>query len=78
MNDFVHLPMFLYKGNRQWQNTIKDWNETELATLFHCLEYTYENCNDIEVIRDIVYLMEKLYTISDIIDTEDLNNNTGL
>lgn len=67
--------MFLYKGNRTWQNTIKEWNETELATLFHCLEQTYEKCEDIEVRRDIVYLMEKMYDISESIDTDELTNN---
>lgn len=75
MDDFVHLPMFLYKGNRRWQSTVKDWNETELATLFHCLEVTLDDCQDMELRRDIVMLLEKMYKISDIIDTDELINN---
>lgn len=75
MDDFVHLPMFLYKGNRTWQSTIRDWNETELSTLFYCLEETYDTCDDISVRRDIVMLMEKLYKISDIIDIDNLTND---
>jgi hypothetical protein len=77
MDDLLHLPMFWYKGNKKWQNISKEWNETELATLFFCLETTLDNCENEDVRRDIIYLFEKLYNISDIIDFEDLieNNN---
>ena len=73
MDNFLHLPMFLYKGNRKWQNTIKEWNDTELATLYHCLDVALDNTDHPLIRANIVYLMEKLYRISDVIDIDDLN-----
>lgn len=64
--------MFLYKGGRKWQNTIKEWDEQELATLYYCLETALEGNHDVEVRRSIVYLLEKLYAISDSVDTRQL------
>lgn len=76
MDNFVHLPMFLYKGNRKWQSTVKEFSEKELSTLFYCIEEALDTTHDIEARREIVFLLEKLYKISDIVDTDELNNNT--
>lgn len=75
MDDFVHLPMFLYKGNRKWQSTVQEFSELELSTLFYCIEETLEVTQDIDARREIVFLLEKLYKITDAVDMDNLINN---
>lgn len=76
MSDMLKLPMFLYIGNRKWQSTIKEFNEEELMVLWMALDATLEQSPDVYTRTAVVYLMEKMFTISDEIDM-DINNITN-
>lgn len=60
----VNSPMFLYIGDGRWKNTIKEWNRDELDILWYSLQLSLDQVEDIEVRRQIVYLLEKLFNIS--------------
>ena len=74
MSKMLNLPMFLYIGNRRWQNTVKEWSEEELMVLWVALDTMLEESHDVEMRRNVVYLMEKFFTISDELDINSIED----
>ena len=75
MDKYLHLPMFLYSGRNKWNNTVKEWTDMELATLWLCLHHALEGSESYEQRARIVYLIEKMYYISDLTEIDELTND---
>lgn len=68
----VTLPMFLYIGDGKWKNTVKQWNRDELDILFFSLQLTLDQVEDSQTREQIIYLLEKLFNITNAINIEEL------
>ena len=74
MENNVNLPLFRYKGNFTWESRQAEWSEEEMVALYYSLDIALTVTNDIEDRKNIVYLMDKIFKITDTIQVNEISN----
>jgi hypothetical protein len=78
MENNVNSPLFKYIGNFTWQSRQAEWTEEEMVALYYVLDVALNTSKDYENRMHIVYLMEKIFKITDTITFNEIINKKGM
>jgi hypothetical protein len=63
--------LFRYIGNNRWRSDEIIWSEAEMLTLYFVLGEALQNAQSSDERHDIVYLMEKIFRLTETIEIND-------
>ena len=78
MENNVNLPLFKYIGNFTWKSREAYWTEEEMVALYYALDVAMTATKDNENRMHIIYLMEKIFRLTDTITLNEIINKTGM
>jgi len=74
MENNVNLPLFKYIGNFTWESRQAKWSEEEMVALYYAIDIALTVTEDTEDRMNLVYLMDKIFKITDTIQVNEISN----
>jgi predicted Ser/Thr protein kinase len=78
MDNNSKKPSFQYIGDKRWLSDKMLWSESEMITLYFVLGEALKNTESSDERHEIVYLMEKIFRLTETIEINDCGIEKGI
>ena len=78
MDNYSKKPSFQYIGDKRWLSDKMLWSEAEMIALYFVLNEALTNAQSADERHEIVYLMEKIFRLTETIEINELGIEKGI
>lgn len=78
MDNNSKKPSFQYIGDKRWLSDKMLWSESQMITLYFVLNEALNNAQSSDERHEIVYLLEKIFRLTETIEINELGIEKGI